>query len=255
MSHFSVSLSGNPSDLCVPSLSAPSKASTKGRQRCNLHQVPTTILSDLLCPCLALANALTVLLGSPDCHHPQEACSSLVYLDPALSLAAVLALLACTLPEVRRLGLLLLQSCPPGLNVSELQRELTAMRGIESVHELHIWQMTESYVVASVHVHVDTRCWRDGPDEVIARVTETLRRAGVSMCTVQPECLNGEPRVSASPANLVEGQLCSLPCRKECVDKMCCTRLTKAGIEDGAPPSGDMEEKAPQAVVIENTFL
>lgn len=248
-----MSLPGNPADLRVPSLSVPYEASATVCQ--SAHQVPTRILCDLLCPCLALANALTALLGSPDCHHPQEACSSLVFLDPALSLAAVLALLACTLPEVHRLGLLLLQSCPPGLSVPELQRELAAVRGVEDVHELHVWQLTESYVVASVHVHVDARCWWDGPDEVIARVTETLRKAGVSVCTVQPECLNREPAASAAfPANVVS-QLCSLPCRKECQDKMCCTPLTKAGIEDGRPPSGDVEEKAPQAVIIENTFL
>lgn len=166
-----------------------------------------------------------------------------------------MSLLACTLPEVHRLGLLLLQSCPPGLSVPELRRELTAVPGVEDVHELHVWQLTESYMVASVHVHVDARCWRDGPDEVIARVTETLRRAGVSVCTVQPECLNGESVMAASPDNLVQNQLCSLPCRKECLDKMCCTPQTKAGMEEGTPPSGDVEEIAPQAVIIENTFL
>ncbi|XP_062408866.1 uncharacterized protein LOC134099860 [Sardina pilchardus] len=250
---------GYPASLCVPPLSVPYKAPLRGHQSSCLCRVLIAILRDLLCPCLALANALTALLGSPDCHHPQESCSSMVFLDPALSMMAVLVLLACALPEVRRMGLLLLQSCPPGLSVPELRQGLLAVRGVEGVHELHVWQLTESCLVASVHVHVNAHCWRQGPDKVVAGVMETLHRAGVSMCTVQPELatesLNGEPALPAAPGNLVVGRPCSLPCRKECLDKMCCTPRKKAGVGDGAPPSGDAEEKAPQAVIIENTFL
>ena len=168
-------------------------------------------------------------------------------------------LLAYALPEVHRLGLLLLQSCPPGLSVPELRRRLLAGHGVEGVHELHLWQLTERCLVASVHVHVNTRCWWEGPDKVVAGVTETLRSAGVTMCTVQPEFatenLNGETVLPAVPGNLVEDWPCSLPCRKECLKKMCCVPLTEVGMADQAPSSGDVEEKAPQAVIIENTFL
>ncbi|XP_048121493.1 zinc/cadmium resistance protein isoform X2 [Alosa alosa] len=256
---YSTGHTGYPASLCVPSLSVPYKAPLRGHQSSCLSRVLTTILRDLLCPCLALANALTALLSSPDCHHPLESCSSRVYLDPALSMMAVLVLLACALPEVRRLGLLLLQSCPPGLSVPDLRNGLMAVRGVEGVHELHVWQLTESCLVASVHVHMNAHCWREGPDKVVAGVMETLHRAGVSMCTVQPETatesLNGEPALPALPGNQAKDWPCSLSCRKECLDKMCCTSLKKASVGDGAPPSGNAEEKAPQAVIIENTFL
>ncbi|KAL2096058.1 hypothetical protein ACEWY4_008206 [Coilia grayii] len=250
--HTGLTAALNPPPLSEPN-GAPSTA-----QRSSCLRVKTAILRDLLCPCLALANALTALLGSPDCHHPEEACSDLVYLDPAVSTVAVLVLLAFTLPQVHRLGLLLLQSCPPGLSVPELRNRLVAVRGVEGVHELHVWQLTESCLVASVHVHVNAQHWWEGPNKVVAGVTETLHHAGVSLCTVQPEVLNedisGEIVLPAVPSAVGDWP-CTLPCGKECLKKLCCSPLTHEDKRDHAPPGGDEDREAQQAVVIENTFL
>lgn len=50
---------------------------------------------------LALINSLLVLLTIPQCLHSSGACSLLVYLDPGLSLLAVVVLIATAMPQVR----------------------------------------------------------------------------------------------------------------------------------------------------------
>ncbi|XP_028818074.1 zinc transporter 1 isoform X2 [Denticeps clupeoides] len=201
----------------------------------SFFQVLFIVVRTMLSPILVLTNGLLLLLSGTDCLQPQGGCHSFVYLDPAFSLVAVLVLLATALPEVHRHGLLLLQGSPPRLCVSELGRRIAGVPGVESFHDLHVWQLTEVFLVASVHVHVGEGQARCG--HVIGAVTEVLRGAGVTHCTVQPEIL---PEGGGAAA-------CSLACRKECADKMCCSPAHLA------PP--DVETASSQDLVFENTFL
>lgn len=58
------------------------------------------------------------------------------------------------------------------------------MDGVLSVHELHIWQLSESKIVASVHVMV-SRNHDFMP--VAADIRKTLHLNGIHSSTVQPE--------------------------------------------------------------------
>uniref|UniRef100_A0A3Q3M6R5 Zinc/cadmium resistance protein-like n=2 Tax=Mastacembelus armatus TaxID=205130 RepID=A0A3Q3M6R5_9TELE len=102
---------------------------------------------------LALVNGLVMLLLGTQCLHGSEACSLLVYLDPGLSLLAVIVLIATARPQMCRYGLLLLQATPAHISVSDVERRIASVPGVKAVHDLHIWQLAESLMVASVHVH------------------------------------------------------------------------------------------------------
>ncbi len=58
-----------------------------------------------------------------------------------------------TTVQVHRYGLLLLQATPPHICVSDLGKRIGSIPGVQAVHDLHIWQLNESVMVASVHVH------------------------------------------------------------------------------------------------------
>lgn len=68
-------------------------------------------------------------------------------------MVAVVVLLATALSQVCRYGWLLLQAVPPQVCVSDLVRRIASVPGVQAVHDLHVWQLTESCLVASVHVH------------------------------------------------------------------------------------------------------
>lgn len=75
---------------------------------------------------------------------------------PALNYVAWFLCFCTALLQVYRFGMLLLQASPPHMRVSDVGRRLAGVPGVQAVHELHVWQLTESLTVASVHVHCHT---------------------------------------------------------------------------------------------------
>ncbi|XP_029537462.2 proton-coupled zinc antiporter SLC30A1-like [Oncorhynchus nerka] len=219
----------------------------------------------LLGSILALTNGLTLLLLGPDCMHGSGAYGPFVYLDPGFSMVAVGVLLATTLPQVCRYGWLLLQAVPPQVCVSDLGRRIASVPGVQAVHDLHVWQLTESCLVASVHVHCHAGFQIHRCGDLLSGVTKVLQSVGVSCCTVQPEFLLSTPTANGNLDNngtnptIIHREMpshlaCSLACGKGCAGKMCCAPLEEGPAEPLAPPAGETEEE-PHVLIIENTFL
>ncbi|KAL6116085.1 uncharacterized protein ACO6RY_00776 [Pungitius sinensis] len=218
-----------------------------------------------LCPALlALVNSLVMLLISPQVLHSSAGCGLLVYLDPLLSLLAVILLIATTAPQVHRYGLLLLQATPPHICTSDLGRRITSVPGVQAVHNLHIWQLTESFFVASVHVHCHAGFSVHRCADLMSGVTKVMQSVGVSCCTVQPEFAScsgtsagsegdASPVIHREDPSLPPPLTCSLACGKACAGFMCCSTVEEE-TSLMAPPAGETKEE-PQTLVIENTFL
>lgn len=113
----------------------------------------------------------------------------LKYSDAILAIASVVVLLATTYQFVRESGLILLQSIPNHINVEGLTKRLQQeFPDLLNVHDLHVWRLTASEVIATVHVilynpHVYTR--------IEKLLTLFFLREGISSVTVQPEFTNG----------------------------------------------------------------
>lgn len=184
-------------------------------QQCDVSRCIRSILTvfhSLLGSALVLLHGLLHLL----CVRFQWSCDVTVYLDPAFSMLTALVLLAAVVPELWRHVLLLLQASPSGLCTEELTVEIGRVPGVLAVHELHVWQLSETCVVASVHIH-----WPPGLSvlqcsQLLRSITEVLGRFGVKRRTIQPEFLTSHREDAA----LQPG--CTLRCGKERVRKMCC---------------------------------
>ncbi|XP_032361303.1 probable zinc transporter protein DDB_G0282067 [Etheostoma spectabile] len=223
------------------------------------------VIQGLCTSFLALIISLVMLLVSPQCLHSSGTCGLLVYLDPGLSLLAVITLISTAVPQVHRYGLLLLQATPPHICVSDLGRRIMSVPGVQAVHDLHVWQLTESFLVASVHVHCHAGFPVHRCDDLMSGVTKVLQSVGVSCCTVQPEFAScsgssagsegdASPVVHRVDPSLPPYLTCSLACGKACAGNMCCSRLEEETRTVLAPPAEETKEE-PQALVIENTFL
>ncbi|XP_035536178.1 zinc transporter 1 [Morone saxatilis] len=223
------------------------------------------VIQNLCTSFLALINSLVMSLIDPQCLHSSGACSLLVYLDPGLSLLAVVVLIATARPQVHRYGLLLLQASPPHICVSDLGQRIASVSGVQAVHDLHVWQLTESLIVASVHVHCHAGFPAHRCADLMSDVTKVLQSVGVSCCTVQPEFAScsessvggggdASPAVHREDPSLPPLLACSLACGKACSGNMCCSPLEVEPRRLLAPPAGQTK-KEPQTLVIENTFL
>ncbi|XDV29742.1 hypothetical protein PO909_032788 [Leuciscus waleckii] len=221
-----------------------------------------SVIQDLLCSLLVLSTGLVLLLSEVHCHRPHSDCHLLVYLDAGLSSAGVLVLLSAALPKLHRYGLLVLQAVPRHVCVDQVRRCVSAVPGVLSVHELHVWQMSDALLVASLHVHCPDALNATECDDLIAKIKEVLGVFGIEHCTVQPELLSGPGR----PAG---GSGCSLRCGRECVEKLCCSqqpadddshipeaqRPVCVQEENPCSPAPQSEEEMIRDVVIENTYL
>ncbi|KAJ7015758.1 cation efflux family-domain-containing protein [Mycena alexandri] len=69
-----------------------------------------------------------------------------VYFDPAISLVIACIILGSAVPLVRSASFVLLQGVPATISLEQVRAAILAVEG------LHIWQLSESKNIASVHV-------------------------------------------------------------------------------------------------------
>jgi len=74
------------------------------------------------------------------------------YLDPVASLLIVALILWTTVPLVQACSSILLQQVSAEISVPHLQSELSSIKGVLSIHDLHVWQLVDNLHIASLHL-------------------------------------------------------------------------------------------------------
>lgn len=166
------------------------------------------------------------------------------YFDPAVSLIISCIILASAVPLCKAAGKILLQAVPSHIDVDHIREDIEDLPGIVGCHHLHVWQLSDTKLVASLHVQVDFDFKGEGSArymELAQAIRKCLHEYGIHSSTIQPEfCLdpehdhdNSSPNGSAKrskPASRVAskaGSVCEPNCLLECGDecgtgKGCC---------------------------------
>jgi cobalt-zinc-cadmium efflux system protein len=76
------------------------------------------------------------------------------YIDPLVSAAIALLILASSLPILRDSLRVLLEASPAGIDVAEVGNRIASMEGVKQVHDLHVWTITSGFPALSAHVMV-----------------------------------------------------------------------------------------------------
>ncbi len=107
------------------------------------------------------------------------------YADPIIAALIGLLILPRTYQLMRQAVRILMEVAPPGCDVAKAEAALTALPGVASVHDLHIWTVTDGIESASVHVVVhDDADWH----QVLDRSLDLLEQDyGVTHATIQIE--------------------------------------------------------------------
>lgn len=109
----------------------------------NMRGVVLHVFTDMLGSIAVIASALVVWLAKGRWRF---------YVDPALTLVIVGLIVRSTFPIVRDSARVLLQGIPSTLSLDNLAASLRNVPNVESVHELHVWQLAERTPVASCHI-------------------------------------------------------------------------------------------------------
>ncbi|KAL9584353.1 MAG: hypothetical protein Q9203_004696 [Teloschistes exilis] len=130
------------------------------------------------------------------------------YVDPAVSLIITVIILASAIPLCKAASRILLQAVPPGISVDAIQANIRDLDGVISCHHLHVWQLSDTKKVASLHVQVDFDFKGEGSArymQIAREIRRCLHAYGIHSSTIQPEfCLDSTHR--HTPANQSEDE-------------------------------------------------
>ena len=120
------------------------------------------------------------------------------YADPAISLVITVVILCSAIPLCKAASRILLQAVPPHINVDDVKEDIEHLPGIISCHHLHVWQLSDVKLVASLHVQVEFDFKGEGSArymQLARAIRQCLHGFGIHSSTIQPEfCLDSEHR-------------------------------------------------------------
>ncbi|KIW38209.1 uncharacterized protein PV06_10149 [Exophiala oligosperma] len=162
------------------------------------------------------------------------------YADPAVSLFIAVIILKTTIPLTTASAKILLQGTPDHLDINDIKDDIQEIPGVVNCHHIHLWQLSETQPVASLHLQLDFPIEEGGVAVrymILAKaVRECLHGYGIHSATIQPEfCLNdkhdhaGQAHPSTSPdgsqsPRQVEGldqDVCLIGCVDDCEESTC----------------------------------
>ncbi|GAA5987360.1 hypothetical protein JCM11641_006943 [Rhodosporidiobolus odoratus] len=120
-----------------------------------------------------------------------------MYTDPGISLVITIIIFSSALPLVRSASFILLQGVPSSVPLDRLRSSIASVPGVINVHDLHVWSLSESKIVASVHIMVR------GNDLVTVskEIKRRFHRFGIHSSTIQPEIVaTSLPSAPGAPA-------------------------------------------------------
>ncbi|EFR01633.1 hypothetical protein MGYG_04635 [Nannizzia gypsea CBS 118893] len=155
------------------------------------------------------------------------------YADPAISLLITVIILFSAIPLCKAASRILLQAVPVGLSLDHIIEDIEQLPGIISCHHFHVWQLSDTKLVASLHIQVSFDIKGEGSDRymTLARhVRKCLHSYGIHSSTVQPEFYPGSEEDSLRPGSsqltTVASESCLLECGENCApDRQCCPSI------------------------------
>jgi len=124
------------------------------------------------------------------------------YMDPVISLIITAIILASAIPLCKAASRILLQAVPAGISVDDIKADIEDLPGIVSCHHVHVWQLSDTKLVGSLHVQVEFDFKGEGSArymELALAIRRCLHAYGIHSSTIQPEfCLDPEHDHSGS---------------------------------------------------------
>lgn len=148
------------------------------------------------------------------------------YFDPAVSLLITCIIFSSALPLVKSASFILLQGVPNSISLDKVRAAIADVDGVINVHELHVWALSETKTIASVHILTKS----DDFVAVSKKVRRVMHRFGIHSSTIQPEIVGAvhgheESHISATAAAALDPtqEGCVISCVDDsCRDAQCC---------------------------------
>ncbi|NWW48961.1 ZNT10 protein, partial [Pedionomus torquatus] len=186
----------------------PEKKKERKSEALNIRGVLLHVMGDALGSVVVVV-AATIFHVLPLKNAP---CNWQCYIDPSLTIIMVFIILSSAFPLIKETSTILLQMVPKGVNMQLLTDRLARIPGVNSLHEVHVWELAGGKNIATLHIKCQTPT--DYQDAAY-KIRKVFHEAGVHSVTIQPEYVDHK---TSQP-------LCSSPCiSKACDSQLCCSQ-------------------------------
>jgi cobalt-zinc-cadmium efflux system protein len=124
-----------------------------------------------------------------------------LWLDPAVSLAVSLVIVAGTWGLLKTAIGLALDAVPEGVDAAAVRAHLEGLPGVAALHDLHIWGMSTTETALTCHLVMPGG---HPGDAALGAITEHLRtRFGIAHATIQIELADSDQICALTPEHVV----------------------------------------------------
>lgn len=146
---------------------------SRGQRDLNTRAALLHVIGDLLGSVAAITSGAVILL------------TGWTPIDPLLSLLVAGLILVSAWRLLSEALHVLLEGVPQNVDIQEVGRNLAALKGVLSVHDLHIWTLSSGKIALSAHL--DLHSLEDWPRILLQARQLLARRHGIGHVTLQPE--------------------------------------------------------------------
>lgn len=102
-----------------------------------------------------------------------------VIIDPLISVSFMIIAFTFSIPVVKDIIRVLLDATPENLDLEDFERQISEIKFVKEIHDIHIWNMTFGKPNLTCHILCS-----ENPEYVLKRVTIVCRKIGIYHSTV-----------------------------------------------------------------------
>jgi len=127
------------------------------------------------------------------------------YADPTASIIISLMIFASAIPMTRKSGRILLEAAPLHLDFEKLRNDLLSLPDVLAIHDFHLWHLSQSVVLASLHVCVPPGTTLEQWETTEQDLQHCFLAYGVNHVTISPELQKDSQSGSISTEEITGG--------------------------------------------------
>jgi cobalt-zinc-cadmium efflux system protein len=109
------------------------------------------------------------------------------FIDPVLSVGIALFVLMNVYKNIRQTLHIILQGIPVDIDIAEISEQLQQFKGIEDIHDLHVWSVDGNYNILTVHVVMNKLLEINKITELKGKIRNSLKQKGIQHATIEFE--------------------------------------------------------------------
>ncbi|PPQ69832.1 hypothetical protein CVT26_014210 [Gymnopilus dilepis] len=131
------------------------------------------------------------------------------YADPAVSLAISFIIFGGSIPMTLKTGRILLEASPKHLDLADVKKDLLSVPDVLSIHDLHVWHLSQSVILASLHVCIPVGTSIEQWETTERYLQQCFEEYGVNHVTISPEIEKDPETVTQATENIKDS--CKMP--------------------------------------------